>query len=113
MRFSIIDVSTSKRTSSPFDITSYASELITIGIQLFIALRKKMLANDLAIIPPTPASLRIRGAFSRLEPHPKFYPTNKISPSLTFLVKFGSNSTKAYFLLPLLFLFLLILLGDV
>jgi hypothetical protein len=49
-----------------------------IGSPIFIAFLKNILANDEAKIHLIPTDLRAIGAYSLLEPHPKFDPATNI-----------------------------------
>ena len=52
-----------------------------IGKPIFIALLKKIRAKDTAITHLTPAYFNAKGACSRLDPHPKFFPATITTPS--------------------------------
>jgi hypothetical protein len=54
------------------------------GKPMFMALRKKMRANDSPMTHLTPEYFSASGACSRLEPQPKFFPPTRMTPPLAF-----------------------------
>ena len=65
------------------------------GKPMFMALRKKMRANDSAMTHLTPEYFNANGACSRLEPQPKFLPPTNMTPFLALLTKSVSKLSSA------------------